>query len=169
MKNAFIIVVLFLSTNFYCQVEVYENDEFSIEYPTDWELNTTGVAGSIFVVSSPLSSNDDKFRENVNILTQNLKGMNIDLDKYVILSKKQIYNLPKAKLIVSKRVKKGEDEYHTFIVDAFMNGMDLKVLQHYFIKDEIAYVLTYTQVENDKDGYFKVGEKIINSFKKKNK
>ncbi|MBK7681894.1 MAG: hypothetical protein IPJ26_05200 [Bacteroidetes bacterium] len=39
--------------------------------------------GTSFIIFSPLENDEDKFKENVNLLMQDLTGQNIDLDKYV--------------------------------------------------------------------------------------
>ncbi|MCK6695626.1 MAG: hypothetical protein L6Q97_26420, partial [Thermoanaerobaculia bacterium] len=63
---------------------------YSIEYPGSWELNRPGQGGPNFLLFSQLGSAEDTFRENVNLLIQDLKGMDIDLDKYTAISEEQI-------------------------------------------------------------------------------
>ena len=59
------------------------DNDFTIEYPDNWELNRTGQMGTKFILFSKLSNLTDKFRENVNLIMQDLTGSNITLDKYV--------------------------------------------------------------------------------------
>ena len=168
MKNTFIIVItLLLSTNLYSQTEVYETDVFSIEYPVNWKLNTS-VQGALFAITSPLVTKEDKFSENVNLIIQDLSGMNIDLDKYVTLSKKQLLLIPKGEISESKRVKNKDYEYHKIAFKGFLENRNLKGKQMYIIRNEKAYVLTYTGVGNDYMLYEKYANEILNSFKLKN-
>ena len=57
-------------------------NSYSINYPGNWELNKSGQMGTSFILFSPLSSEQDQFKENVNLLIQDLTGYNLDLDKY---------------------------------------------------------------------------------------
>jgi serine/threonine-protein kinase len=168
MKNIFIILItFFLSTNLYSQIEVYETDVYSIEYPANWKLNTS-VQGAIFAVTSPLVTKEDKFSENVNLIIQDLSGMNIDLDKYVSLSKKQLLLIPKGEVSESKRMKNGNYEYHKIVFKGFLENRNLKGKQIYIIRNEKAYVLTYTGIGDDYKRYVKYANEILNSFKLKN-
>ena len=63
---------------------------YSIQYPPTWELNQSGQMGASFFLFSPLESDKDKFKENVNLLIQDLSGQNIDLNKYTEISEGQI-------------------------------------------------------------------------------
>ena len=168
MKNTFIIViVLILSTNLYSQTEVYETDIFSIAYPVNWKLNTS-IQGALFAITSPLVTKEDKFSENVNLIIQDLSGMNIHLDKYVTLSEKQLLLIPKGEISESKRVENKDYEYHKIVFKGFLENRNLKGKQVYIIRNEKAYVLTYTGVGNDYKLYEKYANEILNSFKLKN-
>lgn len=165
MKKLITVIVLFITITTYCQNETYESDQFIIKYPSTWTLNTSGMRGTKLVLSSPVSSNNGAFYANVNVLTQNLAGMNLDLDKYVTLSKSQFSSLPKAKINSSKRIKQNGIEYHELTVDAHLNNLDLSFLQHYYIVDDLAYVITYTQTQSDNEENFNEGKEILKSFK----
>lgn len=41
---------------------------YTIQYPNDWELNKSGQMGTSFIILSRLSSKNDKFCENVNLI-----------------------------------------------------------------------------------------------------
>src|SRR5512133_3396692 len=80
-----------------------END-YSIQYPSDWTLQKPGQNGAIFFIISDQTSSQDQFRENVNLLIQDLTGMDIDMDKYVQISEDQIKLMAtNANLIESSR------------------------------------------------------------------
>jgi hypothetical protein len=141
-----------------------END-YSIQYPADWELNQGGVMGTSFILFSPLETSQDKFRENVNLLIQDLSGHNLDLNKYVELSERQVKTLiTNSTLIESKRVKTDSDEYHQIIYTGDQGMFKLKYEQYCWVQNDKVYLLTLT-CEHDKFFLFKeVGEAILNSF-----
>jgi len=65
------------------QFSQYTSDEkgFSIKYPADWsfEENTNGAA---ILFYSPLENEMDMFKENVNIVIQNVSGDMTEIKKY---------------------------------------------------------------------------------------
>ncbi|MFK8060610.1 MAG: PsbP-related protein [Polaribacter sp.] len=168
-KYLVIVIVCFLTFNLNSQIknEIYEAEDYNIKYPVDWVINSTLVNGVSFAVTSPLSSKDDEFSENVNIIIQDLKGMNIDLNKYVSISKQQLLSIPKGEILESKRVKKKDVEYHSIVFNGYLEKRNLKIKQYYILKSGKAYVLTFTAIEKEYDLYIKIADKILNSFKLK--
>ena len=142
-----------------------EENNYSIQYPADWELNQSGQMGTTFILFSPLSSDQDKFKDNVNLLIQDLSGHNLNLDKYAEISEGQVRTMiTNSTLIESKRIKNGSKEFHRMIYTGDQGMFHLKFEQFYWVNNEKAYVLTLT-CEQDKFSDFKdVGETILNSF-----
>jgi len=141
---------------------------YSIQYPSTWELNQSRERGTSFILFSPLESNEDKFKENVNLLVQDLTGHNIDLNKYAEISEGQVKTMiTNSTLIESKRIKNGSDEYHKMIYTGDQGVFHLKFEQYYWVANEKAYILTFTS-EQDKFADFKeIGENILNTFRLK--
>ncbi|HWY11050.1 MAG TPA: PsbP-related protein [Bacteroidia bacterium] len=144
-----------------------DKPNYSIQYPATWELNQSGQMGTSFILFSVLESAQDKFRENITLLIQDLTGKNIDLNKFTEISESQIKTLAtNAHLIESKRIKK-DTEYHKIIYTADQGIFHLEFEQYYWVINDKAYILTFTS-EHTKFENFKVtGEKILNSFKLK--
>ena len=162
------IVILLLAFTLQSQTkkETYSKDNYSIEYPTDWKFDNSGFRGTSFTITSPASSEEDAFSENVNMIIQDLSAYNFDLDQYVSLSKNQfITGIPGSKFIKDERSKNAAYEYHTFVVEADIKNMSLKMKQIYFIKNKHAYILTFTSLKSEYDNYVKTADEILNSFK----
>jgi hypothetical protein len=141
---------------------------YSVQYPPAWELDQSRQMGTSFFLFSPLESEQDKFKENVNLLIQDLTGKNINLDKYTEISEGQIKTLAtNSNLIESKRIKTEPDEYHKIIYSADQGIFHLKFEQYYWVIHDKAYVLTFTSEQNKFDSFRETGEKILNSFKLK--
>lgn len=139
---------------------------YFVQYPESWELNNKGLMGTRFILLSALESPDDKFRESVNLLVQDLPDKNIDLDKYTNISEEQIKTMiTNSTLNESKRIKKGDTEYQRIIYTGDQGIFHLKFEQYYFISNEKAYVLTLTTEEAKFEGFKETGEKILNSFR----
>ena len=144
----------------------FKQSNYSISYPPTWELNKSGEMGTIFIILSPLESDNDIFRENINFMTQDLSGLNIDLDKYTAISEEQVKTLiSNSTFIESKRIKNEKGEYHKLIYTGDQGIYHLIFEQYYWVVDDKAYVLTFTSEQEKFDNFKKTGEKILNSFK----
>jgi hypothetical protein len=157
---------------------------YSIRYPANWDLeqkeNTTSDAVLFypFAILSPLESTTDKFRENVNLVVEQLAGRTIDgvdgqnitLDKYAQLSTNQLkLEMRNFQIVETKKITNSRRTYYKTIFTWDYETLPLKVEQYYWVSNGKAYVLTFTS-ERNKFVKFKVtGEKILNTFMIKGK
>lgn len=141
---------------------------YSIQYPDNWDMDKSGQMGTSFFIFSKQSSPQDQFRENVNLIIQNLHGQNISLDKFVEISEGQIKTIiSNGNIIESKRLRENENEFQRVIYTGDQGIYKLKFVQYYFIKNEEAYILTLSCELNQFDSYKLTGEKILSSFRLK--
>jgi hypothetical protein len=109
---------------------------------------------------------DDGFRENVNLLIQNLAGLNINLDKFVEISQEQIKTMiTNGKLLESRRLNANGKTFHKIIYTGEQGILKFKFMQYYWVEHERAYILTFTSEAGQFDLYRDTGEKILNSFR----
>ncbi len=147
----------------------FNGSNYLISYPSEWELDLSGQMGTALIIFSPLETSQDQFKENVNLIIQDLSGHNINLDKYAEISEGQIkMMITNSTLIESKKVEDGSGEYHRMIYTGDQGIFHLKFIQYYWIKNEKAFVLTLTCEADKYLEYNKIGEGILNSFKLKN-
>ncbi|MEY2924312.1 MAG: hypothetical protein RLZZ337_860 [Bacteroidota bacterium] len=138
---------------------------YSIQYPDNWELNQSGQLGTSFILFSELSSDTDRFKENVNLIIQDLAGYNIDLNGYVEISESQIKTMiTDGNIILSNRIKQNKTEYHKIIYTGKQGIFNLKFEQLYWIQNDKAYVLTFTCEATEFNNFMAIGERILNSF-----
>ena len=110
----------------------------------------------------------DPFRENVNLLIQNLAGYNVTLDQFVDVTKEQIKTMiTNSNLVESKRHSENGKTFHKIIYTGDQGVMKFKFQQYYWIQNEKAYILTFTCEAGQFDVYRETGEKIMNSFRLK--
>lgn len=145
-------------------------DQYEIMHPIDWDIDTSGQAGTRFLLLSPIIDKNDQFRENVNLLIQDLTGHNLSLDQYVNLTENQVKTLiQNGEIIVSERVNIGtNDEYHKMVYSGKQGIYDLKFQQYFWVIAEEAIIVTFTSEESEFEKYQSVGESILNSFIIKN-
>lgn len=146
--------------------ESLKEKEYSIEYPSEWTLDKSGMMGTKFMLFSPLSSEEDKFKENINLIVQDISAYNLNLDQYVELSEEQVkISITEAHMITSERLKDGSTAFHKVIYTGKQGVFELQFEQYYWIENSKAYVLTFTCEEDQFAEYRVVGEKVLNSFK----
>jgi len=139
---------------------------YSVQYPENWDLDPSGQMGTSFAIFSKKTSEQDPFRENVNLLIQDMKGMGIDLDKYVEISEGQVKTMTNnGKILESKRLSSNGIEFQKMIYTSQQGNYLLKFEQYYWVKQEKAFVLTLTCEAREFDNYRTTGEKILNSFR----
>ena len=144
--------------------KTFEKEGFTIDYPTEWQLDVSGSMGTVFLLFSGLSGEGDTFNENINLCMQNLEGQNLDLDAYVALTESQLPNaIENSKILRSERM----GDYHHIMYDGTMQGIDLRFKQYYWLKDDVAYLLTFSAQRSDYDQYASVAAKIMASFQLK--
>jgi len=148
--------------------QTIDHPEFTIQYPANWTNDQSGTIGTAVILYSPLEAADDKCRENVNVMIQNLTGLHIDLNKYVEISEGQIKTMvTNPQVIESKRVTGGIQEYHRMVYAGDQGILRLQFLQYYIVTDDKAYVLTFTTEQRKFDTYKNQAEEVLNSFRLK--
>jgi hypothetical protein len=148
--------------------KILDQKEYTIQYPQDWELNTSGQMGTTFMILSTRSSDQDQFRENVNLIIQDISGQNINLDKYVEISEGQIKTMiNNGNIIESKRLNANGLNFQKEIYTGKQGIYNLKIEQYYWVERQKAYILTLTCEVNEFEKFKDTGEKILNSFKLK--
>ena len=176
MKKTNIIVLLIITLHFAgCGQDVEDQtipdwkslaeDNYSLRYPEAWTLDQSQQMGTKFILFSPLSSAEDQFKENVNLILQDLEAYDLNLDQYVELSEDQVKTLiAEGNILFSERVKQGDLEFHKLIYTGKQGDFDLKFEQYFWLEDKKAYVLTFTAEKEQFEAYRATAEKILNSF-----
>lgn len=168
IKSIVLSIVVLLSV-FTVQVEMktYEKDAFSIQYPETWELQITEKQGSKFILYSEMEENDS-FRENINLLAQNVKGMNMTMDKFAKMSEDQIKTMVQGgEVLKSERVENGKYHQHLMIWKGTIRNINMMFKQYFYLKDDRTYILTYTALPETFEKFLKEGQPVLESFKLK--
>jgi hypothetical protein len=170
----FRILMLFLLTSLSAtaQVEVpsdwmfYEDDSFSIRYPNGFEVGKSTVANTSFILLSKSTSSKDQFRENVNVLVQDLTGLEMDLDQFTNVSENQVTSLlTKGKILESRRITTDSSEFHRLVYVCEQGDLKLIFVQHYWIINGKSYILTFTGEAAEFKKYDAVSQVIMASFR----
>lgn len=145
-------------------------EKYEVKYPENWDVDRRGLMGTSFILFSPVIGKNDQFRENVNLLIQDLTAYNLSLDQYVEISENQVKTMiTNSNLILSERLKENGLEFHKVIYTGEQGVFNLKFEQYFWLIANEAYILTLTCEVDEFDNYQTLGETILKGFRiKKN-
>lgn len=141
--------------------------QYKVLYPSNWEAKYNS---SIVLFYSPKDDINDQFRENVNVIIQDLSNHPLNISEYTDLTKKQIIDaLGEGTILSIKDVKLADYKAKEIIYKMNKKTLDgkdfnLQFKQVYFLQDNIAYLITYTAEITRFEQYLVFADKMINSF-----
>jgi hypothetical protein len=143
----------------------FTRDDYSVQYPKTWRLDTSKLMGTEFFILASLESETDKFSENVNLIIQDLGGQDVSLEMYKELTDKQLTEmLTDGKVFESAVVTTDKGSYYKAIYAMTQGKFRLKTTSICVIKDGKAYLGTFSSEFDKYDNYKKVGEEILDSL-----
>lgn len=172
MKIKFFFILLLFTIQLTAQSEQkpvlvnYAGLNFNLQYPADWRLDTSGLMGTELFLFSPKEGDTDAFIENVSLIIQDLKGQNIGLEQYKEITDQQLSKyLPAGNVIESAVVQTGETPYYLTRYTMPQGKLTIKIYSICLIRNEKAYLLTFSG-ELDRYAKFQsAGEGILHSFR----
>ena len=141
-------------------------ERYSLSYPKSWTIDTSKMFGMDILLRSPKTDSLDDFSENMNVFIQDLHGQNYNLSKIGQESEAQIKNVvTDIEIIDSKLDSTASQQYYILKYNGRQGKFLLTTIQHYYLKDEVGYALTFT-IKNEKaTDYVPLAKKMFNSFK----
>ena len=130
---------------FQIQFALMRNDAYgvSIKYPKSWQA-LKDYEKTIFTFVSPPESAMDVFRENVNVVAQNMPNQVMTLQEYADLAAKQLTGtLENVKVLKSEPTHVGKIPAHRILFEA-RDPDQLMILVTFLLKGGKAYLITYT-------------------------
>jgi len=161
-----------LGTFLYSQTgiwKMFENEKYSLQFPTGWKIQEINDdlknAGIEFLAMADKENAQDIFRENVNLLVENIKDATIDLKTYAQKSedaiKKSIIEL---KRFHKKTIMLPSGECYVFQYHGKQSSLYLFWYQVVWVKNSTAYILTLTSDEKSHWDFKRAFEVIAQSF-----
>jgi hypothetical protein len=134
---------------------------FTIFYPANWEQR---MVGTTLVALSPQESPADTFRENVNVVFENL-SMPMSAQQYAMLSLNAMQTqLNGFQLLQQGPVVVGGHQAHFFIYQHMM-GQPLQVMAYFLVLGNRGYVITCTASPGDFARYQAFFGQIANTIR----
>ena len=145
--------------------ETLRRGGFALSAPDDWDVDTSGAMGTALILMSPLGPDGDDFRENVNVMVQDVGAYGLDLDGFVALSEEQVTTfVTDAEFVSSERDTTGIHPSHRLVYTGRQGKYALRFEQRYWVVDGRAYILTFTAEEDAYEGFAEVGTRVLESF-----
>lgn len=146
----------------------FSNETYSFTYPARWELDQDGLKGTEFLLFSPLLGTEDTFRENINLVKQDISGYFLDLEEYTKLTIGQVETiLEDGKIMESRQMFEKNKNYQKLIFTGTQNKRPLKFEQYFWLQGDVAYILTFTAENQQFEFYRILAEKVLHSFELK--
>ncbi|MGB5715002.1 MAG: PsbP-related protein [Waterburya sp.] len=147
------------------ELSLYENSSqgFRIDYPETWSpQNRDDFFATGVVFFSPPEDDSDQFKERVSILIENLADTS--LAQYSEQSLAEIKRLSDPNVDEAQTINLRGEEGRQIVYGGEENGNPVQRMQTWLIKDNQAYVITYTAKPESYDKYLPTVEKMIESF-----
>ncbi len=140
--------------------------EYELQYPSDWELDTSKQMGTVFILLSPANTKKDvQFRENINLVQQTLMDAGMLLEELVALSEKQILTMiTDSEITSSNKISSPQGDYQQVQFTGRQGQHNLVFEQRYWIVGTTAYVLTLTCTTETEGTIKENGLKVLNNF-----
>ncbi len=142
----------------------YEDELFSISFPSDW-INATDKYGNFnFAVVAPQDTKTDVVPENVTVLIQDI-GDTINLEQFKDLTEDQLGQYMPDYVMINKEIVKenGKDCLH-LEYQASQNNTKKRYLQRTYIYSGKVYVVTFIAEDIIYKEYSETADKILDSF-----
>lgn len=163
MKNVILLFSILFSISSFCQdIKTVKTNNYEISFPSNFRYDDSKIRNTEFIIYTEKEDENDTFLENINLLIQNLEEHQISLNQYVEITEKQVNVY--GKLAESKRITLNNSEAHILSYTANLTGQNLKFYQYLLIKNEKAYILTYSSEIEKFDKFLPEIIKIFNSF-----
>ena len=138
---------------------------FSISYPATWDFQENK-GGAAVIFFSPEENDLDFFKENVNVVVQDISGNPMTLKAYSELAIKQMQLMFKDNFVAIESAPTFVDGQAAYKLIFIGKGPDteLKYMSVWLIKDLTAYQITYTALFFQYDRYIGKMKSMVNSF-----
>ena len=139
-------------------------EDYAIDFPDNWEVKSKENKYADVIGISPKEDVQDLFRENVNVVLENIPTSMTDAEylKHSLSNANEILGLPAEKEFSPLKVGKypGYHIQYSTQVDQIEAGCDIYIVLH----ERSAYVITFSYAKGKRDAYIPTVDSIIESF-----
>ena len=150
---------------FNSQFAAIENDAYGIKmkYPRGWQA-VKNYEGTALAFVSPKESPMDVFKENVNVVVQDMSAHPMELKEFVDTSINQMSKVFKNIIVVESKPTKAANINAQKIVFEAQEPDQLKIMVVCFLQDNKAYIITYAARSFKYDYYYNLVDTMVKSL-----
>jgi hypothetical protein len=145
----------------------FEEENYSFEYPSTWVKSTMMLPKTKCNINAPLENAEDKFKENVNLVVEDLTKRKVtDIKSYFTDSEAMLKKyMPNSKITTHELRKSSVGDYIYLEYDMSAMAYNMHITQYYYYKDGKGYIITFTIESAEVEKYKPLTAKVLNSFK----
>ncbi len=145
--------------------KLLDRGQFSISHPADWTVDVSGNSGMEFIISSPITDEEDIYNDFVNLTILPMTGLNKTLDSYAQESIKDIpFFYQKSIITKNQKEKKGNKDCYVLTYAGLFSEFPLAFHQYIWFDNEMSYTLTFTAEQKSMEQWSETALKIMDSF-----
>jgi len=150
-------------------LENYNNAVYgiAIKYPANWEYTGTPdrITGNVVKFISPKESATDSYLENVNLIIQDLPENRRELEQFTNFYLDEIQQSdPNTKILEQGKTQLTNRPAYQVIYTLEEEGVKIQRLQVWMVKNNKAYIMTYTADIAKYSKYLQTAQAMINSL-----
>lgn len=140
-------------------MQLFEKDNYSIQYPKKWKMESPGSLGEAFCIMGP--KEEEYVYVNLIQEEESKQWLNKSFNEYVEHQVKSFADFFKV-----TKTEKIENNLYKIEFDTVMEGEILKSIRYFYLTDKKdIYLLTFCARDNFFNTYLQQGDTIIKSFK----
>ena len=140
---------------------------FIVSYPSNWELITQNYQNQVINgFLAPVDSQNDTFRENLNIIVETYSSP-IQLDNYYQMNINQLKAFPDIQFLGNYDGFVSEIPSKILIYSRLLNGKNLTFSQVFLVQGNKGYILTFTAESNKYQAYQPLFQQMMDRFRLK--
>ncbi|MBP8933052.1 MAG: serine protease [Candidatus Atribacteria bacterium] len=140
---------------------------FIVSYPSNWELITQNYQNQVINgFLAPVDSQNDTFRENLNIIVETYSSP-IQLDNYYQMNINQLKTFPDIQFLGNYDGFVSEIPSKILIYSRLLNGKNLTFSQVFLVQGNKGYILTFTAESNKYQAYQPLFQQMMDRFRLK--
>ncbi|WP_138499092.1 serine/threonine-protein kinase [Nostoc sp. PA-18-2419] len=139
----------------------------NIKYPTNWQKTGTPdhITGNVVKFISPKENNTDIYLENVNLIVEELPENHQELEQFTKFFLDEIQqSYPNSKISEKGKTQLANQPAYQVSYTLEEEGINIKRLQVWTIKNNKAYIMTYTDNVTKYSEHLPTARTIINSL-----
>jgi hypothetical protein len=144
--------------------EEFQSAKYSLLYPKEWKIDSSGISGALLTIIAPLESSNDHFSENIILTTIELPDSINDIAKFINANKNEISELGDS-LVIEKKKSKDSSSFYQIESENSSSGSLSKYLQAIWLGNQKIYLLTCICEKKNLKTYYGIFQKVISSFK----